>query len=222
MVAALIGAWSVKEILSGLPGLSGKVLPIASQADPFAVIVLAALGLRMFAETIAAHHYPTRLAEVQAEELPVSGRAQHVASAVIALAVFLFVALPYVGPCWQLYLGGAFFATPILMKLYAEHLPNFPRLYAALPRGILQTVAMLAIGTAFGAFVAEQLTSQNHQLVIRQSFLLLSVPGLVVALLQQFGRSGPDAPKLHWLPEKILGGALVAFGAFVAIGTLKF
>ena len=221
VVAALAGAWAVKEIIEGLPGLSGKALPIAAHADAAAFAVLAALGLRMVFETTAAHHYPARLAEVQAEELPESGRAQHVTAALLALAVFLFVAIPYVGPCWELYLGGAFFAVPILMKLFNEHLPNVPKLYAVLPRGILGTVFMLAVGTVFGALVAAQLSSANHLVVIRESFVLLSLPGLVIAILQQFGRDGPEAPKIHWVPEKILGAAVVTLGALLAIGVIK-
>jgi hypothetical protein len=175
----------------------------------------------MIVETIAAHHYPVRLALVQEEVLPVSGRAQHVASAVIALVVFLFVAVPYVGLCWQLYLGGAFFATPIILKLCIDRLPNFPKLYATLPRGILQAVVMLAIASAFGAFVAERLQNQSGQQVIRESFVLLSLPGVAYSVLQVFGRDGPDAPKIHWLPEKVLGAAVLGMGVLFVVGVVK-
>lgn len=222
VVVALAGAWAVKEILEGLPGLSGKALSIATHADVAAVFVLAALAARMALETAAAHHYPARLSEVQAEELPVSGKSQHLAAASFAVAVFVFVAVPYVGLCWELYVGGVFFVVPVLLKIFSDKLPNFEKLYAVLPRGILQTVTMLVIGTAFGALVAAQITGDNHLLVIRESFLLLSLPGLAVALLQVFGRDGPEAPKIHWVPEKIIGAALVTLAAFIAIGTLKF
>jgi hypothetical protein len=220
VVAALVGAWAVKEIIDGLPGLSGKQLPIAAHASSAALIVLGALGLRMVVETLAAHHYPARLTQVQPATLPGSGRTQHVISALVGLAVFVFVALPYVGRSWQLYLGGVFFAIPILLKLFADHLPNFPKLYAVMPRGVLETVVVLVVGTAFGAFVAAQLNNQNSQQVIRESFLLLSLPGLAVSVLQLFGRDGPDAPKIHWLPEKLLGAVVVAVGVAVVIGAV--
>jgi hypothetical protein len=220
VVAALVGAWAVKSILEGLPGLSGRALPIAAHSKTAALIVLAALGLRMVVETAAAHHYPARLTEVQPEALRGSGTTQHVTSAFLGLAVFVFVALPYVGPSWQLYLGAAFFAIPIFLKLYVDHLPNFPKLYAVIPRGVLETVAMLVVGTAFGAFVAAQLNHESGQQVIRESFLLLSLPGLAVSLLQLFGRDGPDAPKIHWLPEKLLGAAVLAIGVLVVIGAI--
>ncbi|MDQ1415188.1 MAG: hypothetical protein QOF81_801 [Acidimicrobiaceae bacterium] len=221
IVAALVGAWATKQIIEGLPGLSGKVLPIAGHANVAAITVLTALALRMVVETVAAHRYPTRLCEVQAAALPVSGRAQHLASAIVALAVFLFVALPYIGACWQLYVGGAFFAIPVLLRLWSDRFPNFPRLYAVIPRGVLRTVVMLVVGTVLGAFVAGRLHDQNHRQIIRESFVILSIPGLVISLLQIFGRQGPGPPRIHWLPEKLLGAVLVATGILFVVGAIK-
>jgi hypothetical protein len=217
VIASLVGAWAVEQIIQGLPGLSGLVLPITSRANEAAIVVLAALALRMILETIAAHQYPVRLAQVH-PALPGSGTTQHAAAALATVAVFLFVALPYVGNCWQLYVGGAFFALPLLLGLASDRYPNLPRLYAVIPRGILKAVVMLVIGTLFGAFVAGHLHNQNAQQVIRESFVLLSLPGLAVSLLELFGRDGPQPPALHWLPEKILGAGLLLIGVLFVIG----
>ena len=217
VIASLVGAWAVEQIIQGLPGLSGLVLPITSRANEAAIVVLAALVLRMILETIAAHQYPLRLFRVH-PPLPGSGTPQHVAATLATLAVFLFVALPYVGNCWQLYVGGAFFAIPLLLGLASERFPNLPRLYAVIPRGVLKAVVMLVIGTVFGAFVAGHLHSQNGQEVIRESFVVLSLPGLAVSLLELFGRDGPQPPALHWLPEKILGAGLLLIGVLFVVG----
>ncbi|MDQ1415589.1 MAG: hypothetical protein QOF81_1202 [Acidimicrobiaceae bacterium] len=221
IVAALVGAWATKQIVEGLPGLSGRLLPIASQSNLAAIVVLAALAFRMVVETVAAHRYPSRLSEVQAATLPVSGTAQHVSSAIVALAVFLFVTLPFIGVCWQLYVGGAFFAIPVLLRLWSDRFPNFSRLYTIIPRGILQTVVMLVIGTALGAFVAGHLNGENSRQIIRDSFVILSLPGLSIALLQMFAREGPGPPQIHWLPEKLLGAVVVATGIVFVIGAVK-
>jgi len=219
-VAALVGAWAAKQIIEGLPGLSGRLLPIANRSSVAAIVVLAALGLRMLVETAAAHRYPARLSEVQPSSLPASGRAQHVSSALVAVAVFVFVALPYIGVSWQLYAGGAFFALPILLRLWSDRFPNSPKLYAVIPRGILQTVVMLVIGTALGTFVAAHLTGENNSQIIRDSFVILSLPGLAIALLQMFARDGPGPPQIHWAAEKLLGAVVIAIGIAFVIGAV--
>lgn len=222
VIASLVGAWAVQQIVEGLSGLSGLALPITGRADTAALVVLAALMLRMVVETIAAHQYPLRLFDVQPEALPVSGTGQHVVASTAMLALFIFVAAAYVGNCWELYVGAAFFAMPIFLAIVADRFPNFPRLYAVIPRGILKTIVILVLGTVLGAFVASQLHAHNlnsHH-VVRESFLLLSLPGLAVSLLELFGRAGPEPPKVPWLAEKILGAALLAFGLLFVIGVI--
>jgi hypothetical protein len=221
VVAALVGAWATKQIIEGLPGLSGRLLPIAGQASLAAIVVLAALAFRMVVETVAAHRFPGRLSEVQPAALPVSGTAQHVSSALVALAVFLFVTLPFIGVCWQLYVGAAFFTIPVVLRLWSDRFPNFPRLYAVVPRGILQTVVMLIIGTVLGAFVATHLNGENSRQIIRDSFVILSLPGLAISILKMFAREGPGPPRIHWLPEKLLGAVVVATGIVFVIGAIK-
>ncbi|MDQ1376612.1 MAG: hypothetical protein QOE15_785, partial [Acidimicrobiaceae bacterium] len=61
----------------------------------------------------------------------------------------------------------------------------------------------------------------NHRQIIRESFVILSIPGLVISLLQIFGRQGPGPPRIHWLPEKLLGAVLVATGILFVVGAIK-
>lgn len=218
VVASLVGAWSVLQICRGLPGLSGMNLPIANRAPEAAIIVLAALSGRLIVETIAAHCYPRRLAAVQPPRIPGSGLAQHVWGALVTVAIVLFVAVAYLGSCWQLYVGGALFLTPLILRVFRDRLPNVRGLFAVLPRGgVAPTVVMLVVGTLFGAVVVSHF--HNHRELVRDSFVLLSLPGLVLTILGMFGRDGPRLD-LRWYYQSFLGALAVAFCLLFVLGVI--
>src|SRR5262249_4654935 len=65
LIASLVGAWAVQQILLALPGFAGVELPIAGHANDAALAILIALVVRMAAETLSAHLYPHRLATAE-------------------------------------------------------------------------------------------------------------------------------------------------------------
>ena len=199
-----------------LPTLSGLDLPVAEQANLAALIVLGALAARMVLETIAAHWYPARLSAVQAPELPGPRTGQRLAAKLITLTIFLFVAASYVGFCWQLYVGGVLFIVPQLLEFFEDRLPNFPKLHTALPQGLVQIVLLLFV-TAFLSVLAVD-SFQDSQELIRYSFLLLSIPGFVFAVLGLFGREGPK-PELRWR-HQLAGVLVLAIGVLFVVGII--
>ena len=216
VIASLVGAWAVKLIVEGLPGLARLDLPLADSAGAIALIVLAALAVRMVIETVAAHWYPLRLSQVQPADMQDPSNAQRLAAHVLVLGVFVFVAISYLGSCWQLYVGGALFIAPKVLHLVADRLPNSPRLHAVTPHGIVAIVLMLFVGAVVGAIVLGYFSSGQE--AIRNSFVLLSLPGLALALLDLFGREGPERelPFRH----QLLGIPLVAIGVLLALGVV--
>jgi hypothetical protein len=216
VIASLIGAWAVQVILQGLPGLSGLALPIAEKADAAAILVLIALAVRMVIETVAAHWYPVRLSRVQPSELREPTIAQRAAANILVLAIFVFVAVSYLGSCWQLYVGGALFILPKFLGFLADRLPNSPKAYAVTPRGIVEVVLMLVVGAVVGAIVLDHLASGRE--AIRDTFVLLSLPGFALALLELFGREGPER-ELPWR-HQLLGIPLLALGVLIVLGVV--
>lgn len=214
VIASLIGAWAVQKILQGLPGLAGLDLPIADRADEVALIVLGALAVRMGMETIAAHAYPQRLAAVQPTDQRPPGTWQRLAANGVVLILFIFVAVSYLGPCWQLYVGAALFVLPKILALIADRLPTLPQLQVAIPRGVIQIVALLAIGVLLATQVlAEQ--ADGRQL-IRNSFVVLSIPGFVVAVLELLSGEFPE--RTHRWYYQLLGVPVLAVGILLALG----
>ena len=216
VIASLVGAWAVQVIVQGLPGLARLDLPIAARASSIALFVLAALAVRMVIETVAAHWYPRRLSQVQPADMREPSTAQRLAAHLLVLGIFVFVAFSYLGSCWQLYVGGALFILPKLLDLVADRLPNSPRLHAVTPRGIVEIVLMLFVGAVVGSIVLGYFSSGQE--AIRNAFVLLSLPGLALALLELFGRDGPERelPFRH----QLLGIPLVAIGVLLALGVI--
>lgn len=216
VIASLVGAWAVQVILQGLPGLARLDLPIADRAGSIALMVLAALAVRMVIETVAAHWYPSRLVVVQPSDMRPPSNAQRLVAHASVLAIFVFVAISYLGSCWQLYVGGALFILPKVLHLFADRLPSSERIHAVTPRGIVGIVLMLLVGAVVGAIVLGQFSAGQE--AIRNAFVLLSLPGLALALLEVFGREGPERelPFRH----QLLGVPLVAIGVLLALGVI--
>ncbi len=216
VIASLVGAWAVLTILEGLPGLAGMELPIAERSREAALVVLAALILRMLIETAAAHWYPQRLARVQPAELPTPSRAQRMAASMLILAIFLFVAVSYLGPCWQLYVGAALFILPKVLELAGDRVPSYPKVRTVTPSGIVQVVVLLVIGVLLAA-VQLSLVGTGREL-IRYSFVLLAIPGAVLAALELVGREAPDR-EWRW-QQQLLGIPLILLGVLLALGII--
>jgi hypothetical protein len=217
VIASLVGAWAVQKILQGLPGLSGLELPIADQANTAALVVLAALAVRMMIETLAAHWYPMRLSQVQPAELPGSRVSQYLAAKALTLTIFLFAAVSYVGFCWQLYVGAILFILPQVLELWEDRFPNSPKLHIILPRGIVQIVALLVVGAFVGNLILSNV--RHSQELIRESFVLLSLPGFALSLLELAGREGPDR-ELHWR-DQIMGTIVLVTGVLLVLGLIR-
>jgi hypothetical protein len=217
VIASLVGAWAVMEIVNGLPGLAGSQVSVATQANVCAVVVLAALFGRWLAETLAADLYPHRLITVQPEEIPESGPLQRLGASVLRTAVFAFVAYAFVGPVWQLFAGAALYLVPQVLHVFADRFPSSPAVFRILPRGLVRIVLVLMIAKGLKS-LAFGITGDPKE-IVADGFVLVALPLLLLGLLDVFGREGPRN-HLRW-HHRIAGVLLVAVGVWfvLAIGT---
>jgi hypothetical protein len=213
VIAALIAAWAIQKMVGGLPGLSGFDLPIVSRADVIALAVLAAMVIRMALESVAASLFPKRLETVQPERLPYAPSVQRLAAAAVRTAIFVFVAVAFIGVRWQLFAGATLFVIPQVLTVYEHRFPNFDRLYRGLPKGIVKSVLMLAVGVVAGILVFHRHRPPAD--LIADAFVLLSLPGFALSLLDLVGREGPGH-EMHWR-ARFAGVAVLAAGIALAL-----
>jgi hypothetical protein len=217
VIASLVGAWAVHQIVLALPGMAGVQLPIAEHAGTAAFCVLAALAVRLAAETIASHLYPRRLDASEAAHVPQPGKLQRLGASALRATLFVFFAYIVAGTSWQLWVAAALFVVPQILSVYRERLPNSRMLYHTRPRGLVRIVLMLFVATAIGALLLRTMNEHGENF-LADSFVILAIPGFLLALLPVFGREG-DPPAIGW-GKRIAGIAILAAGILLALGWL--
>lgn len=211
VIATLIAGWAVQKTIGGLPGLSGLDLPIGHEGDKLALIAMAAVVIRVLVEELAAQRYPLRLLAVQQPKLPFAGNRQRWFATGVRTVLFVFLVIAFIGNSWQLWVGALLFVIPQALSIYEQKFPNSERLHGMLPGGILKILLMLIVGTLFARLVFSILTSPESML--RNGFILMTIPGLILSGLGLYGRDGPD-PAWTW-PRQFAG--VVVLGAILCL-----
>ena len=206
VIATLIAGWATQKTIGGLPGLSGLDLPIAEDANRLAFIAMAAVIVRVLVEEFAAWRYPLRLGAVATGKLPFAG---YRSAAVRDRAAHVLVRVPRHRLHRQLLaaLGGH---RPVRRAPGALDLRAFvPELRAAQPDPAVrdrQGARDAAHRHASSAGSCSR-SSTIPTRMLRNGFILMSLPGLALSLIGLFGHDGPD-PKWTW-PRQMLGGVIV-------------
>jgi hypothetical protein len=213
VIAALIGAWATQKIVGALPGLSGVELPLTAHLNSVALVVLAAIVVRFAVETSASLFFPRRLTEVQPPKIPFSSPRQRLLSLAFRTGLFVFVAVAYLGECWELWAGAALFAVPQILGIYESRFPNSERLHRVLPGGIAKTVLMLFVGQWFFIQFHERVSSAH---LLTYGFVILGLPSLAFSALELVGRDGED-PDETWL-HRLAGLGILLLGVLFVLG----
>jgi hypothetical protein len=216
VIASLMGAWIVQKIVLSLPGFAGYVLPIVSAANTAAYVTIAALALRIVAETVATHLYPDRLAAVHPAKMPWPSKRRSVLAALFRTALFVFFARMAVTVSWQLAVGALLFLVPQVLKVYERDLPTWPPLQRVVPEKMVKTVVLLFATGLLALWVLEALKDDPH--LIDNAFVLLALPGVTIAVMGAFAGEKPD-PEFRWR-RAAAGTGLLTLGALQAMGKL--
>lgn len=211
VIAALISGWAVQGIVGALGDLTGRELAITSHADGLALLTIGAVVGRFLLEESVATLYPRRLHAVQESDvLPEPTKLQQVRGLVFRAALMAFFAGAFLGNCWQLWVGVAIFSIPQVLQLLGTRIPDIHKLASAVPRGVVQILVLVAVGTAI-AYLVDSRGSDDQLTAIRQGFVLLAIPGATLELLSVFGG---ETPKVRWTwPKQLAGAGVVAVTA---------
>lgn len=208
LVTVLTG-WAISKIVAALNGLSGEKLEISTHAQTIGLITGGAIVLRLIGEELATYAYPKRLI-IATPVLPDPNLRQRIMSLLLKTFIFFVVAAPFVGVNNQLYIGLAIFALPALISLLLKgRVPSTTVLGRLLPNGALKIVVMIIVGSLFGSFVKGLYS--DPQEFIKWSFVLLAIPGAVIAFLSIFAKSPIDDWKASQRGARVdfVGGIVV-------------
>jgi hypothetical protein len=189
IVMPVFVAFATASMAKALNGLSG--LTILSDANLSAIrwIVAIMIIIRLLGEDAALHFYPERSKAVQPAKLS-SPRIQfNVGALVFKFLLYLVVMDPYFGLSLRTVTAAVLLAIPGVLKLREDSFPNSPLLHRWLPRGLTSFLVMMVLGS----FLSFRLLGPNPTTsTVDSTFIWLLVPGVVISVIDLFGREGGD------------------------------
>ena len=188
----LLTGWTVDKMINALNGLSSVQLAITFQATQIAIWSSAMVAIRIIGEDVTTYHYPVRLNSVSVK-LPEPDVRQKAIGSALKTLIFISLAAPFVGVNLQLLLGALIFLFPLIADLtFAERIPKFEIMHRFVLRGTFKVVMLVFIGAMFGSYM--QGLFQSPKDFLKWSFVLLTIPGLIIAVLEWFAKE----PKVDW------------------------
>lgn len=191
-LAILLTGWTVDKMINALNGLSSVQLAITFQATQIAIWSSAMVAIRIIGEDVTTYHYPVRLNSVSVR-LPEPDVRQKAIGSALKTLIFISLAAPFVGVNLQLLLGALIFLFPLIADLtFAGRIPKFEIMHRFVLRGTFKVVMLVFIGAMFGNYM--QGLFQSPKDFLKWSFVLLTIPGLIIAVLEWFAKE----PKVDW------------------------
>jgi len=208
----LLGAWAAGSIYKAIPHLSGYDTPWSNRVGTVELAVLVVLIVRFGLENFARLAVSQRLRLIENEVLPEPSETQKTFSRLVRGGVFAFIAVVFVGANWWLIAGTVMFVAPKLVDPLTSRLPSSPRLYRLIPRNLVRIVAMLLVMHWWGEWVLRTVDTNE----VQWAFVLMSVPGLGLGIVDWFARDGA-----RWKStptSRVLGVVVLLLGIAIVRG----
>jgi hypothetical protein len=216
VLSSLFGAWAAGSMYGAIPSLTTFKPAHSDRVDLVQVVFIVAIAARWLLENIARLYAPSRLRVVEVEVFDETSLAQRLCSHVIRTAVFIFVAVVFIGNNWALWIGGAMFLAPKIIGEFNDSFRNLPTVHKFLPRNLLRVVLMLFVGLWWGNLVNNQFGDSEN--VLLYAFVLLSIPGITLGTIDWFARES-DGWKSNMV-SKALGIATLIVGILCVRGVI--
>lgn len=213
VIASLVGGWAAFSVAQSMGDLTGRDLAITSHAGALGLIVLGALLARFALEELTVWAYPARIRAVLPPGTPPEPTRLHDLRGVAARTVLVaLVAVAYTGNCWQLWVGLALYATPQVVALARDRIPQCPWISRLLPRGVLLVFLLISWGLIVAAGLVAVIDDETTRLQF--GFLLFTLPLFVHQGLLLVAREAPWRP---WSWRRELAGALLVIASVVLV-----
>jgi hypothetical protein len=213
VIASLLCAWIAQKLAGAMDGFAGRPTGVPAHEDAVALVVLALIALRLLVEQAATVWYPARLGSVDPEaELPRPTGLALASGIVIRTATFGFIGYAFIDLCWQWWLGTALFVVPQLAELARERCRTVPWVQRLLPRGLLELLVLVVVGTLSVRYAVHGLGDVE---AIRLAYLVLAVPPALLGLLGLVG--GEDPPRRATVLRELAGVVVLALTAWLVL-----
>jgi hypothetical protein len=213
LIAALLCGWVAQKLVQAMDLFAGQKTGLPAHANTVALVVMAAVALRVTMEHFAMSAYPQRLQQVEGEDPPSPLLISVILGAFIRTAVFGFIGYAFIGSCWQLWLGIGLFLIPQLIDHLRERFRNIGIVQRILPRGIVEIFILVVACTLAARFAMGQSADQVSGL--RFAFLLIAVPPALLGALRVLAEDPDETGNTTW-PRELLGAVIVAVTAVLA------
>jgi hypothetical protein len=216
VLTSLFGSWAAGSMYSALPSLTTFKPAHSDRVDLIHVVFICAIAFRWMCENGARIFAPNRLRIVQVEEFDEPSRFQRLTSYLVRTAVFVFIAVVFIGNNWALWTGAAMYLAPKIIDEFSDGFPNYPLVHRYMPRNLGRVVAMLFICLWWGNIVDHHYGDSDNVLLL--AFVLLSIPGLTFGTIDWFARKGE---KWESTPvSKMLGVIVLIIGILCVRGMI--
>jgi hypothetical protein len=211
LLAAILTHWTFVGFINSLNVIAAKQLAITGHASRIGFVIGAGVILRMVLEDLATYLYPARSSKFALNPPKPSKRQQYISN-VIKAFIFGLVMESFIGVGIPLIIGTLFFILPNILKLsIGNKLPQSRIVHFTLPKGGVRIVVMTLLGTLF-AKLSENIF-KNPEDFLTWGFVLLSIPGLVIAIL---GLLSDDKSSMSIRNHKI-GLFIYRFGGLIIL-----
>ena len=214
-LVTLLSGWTMFKMIGALNGLAGIQLVISFAAKEIAIWTSVFVLIRLLLEELATYYYPVRLNQT-AGQFAEPDTIQKVIALEIKLFIFIEIAKPFVGYNLKLILGAIIFAIPSIIGIFFDdRLPKIPVLHRLLPSGAFKIVAMVFIGTVTTGLIQGLFSSPRAFLA--WSFVVLAIPGLILALLGKMAKK----PATDWKTTPVGNTAYRILGLLVFLAIIQ-
>lgn len=215
VIAALITGWAVQGIVGSLGDLVGRPQSITQHADALALTTIGLVMVRFAIEEVIAHGYPARLQAVHDHAEPAAPTTvTQVRGIVLRTTLMVLFAWAFIGHSWHLWVGVGLFLLPQVVDLLADRIPDVAPLRFVVPRGVVEVMVMVVIGSAI-AYTIDAWEGRRELDALRIGFVALAVPGAVMSVLAAVGGE-PPAQRWTW-SRQLAGAAVVAFTVILVL-----
>jgi hypothetical protein len=187
----------------GVDGFVQQQTELSPSAEKIALTTSALIVLRLLLEDLAQKLAPARIEYLSAPKVRSMDGYYQFTSIAVKTCIYLFFMYGFLQYSWQGFVAVTYLVLPQIIKIYADKLPNFPRLFQIIPGGVPGIVFTAVLGFLVSNWVNSlPLVAEDKS---RTIFILVGIPGFILSILKILGRSPKEGDVRWYRRDKYIG-----------------